>query len=212
VETPDPEGGTIRRVPGSREPNGVLEEQAFFAALGTLFTRLDLDANLAMLKAGAEFYTRFGYTTCQEGRASDASVAVMQLAASRGELPIDVLAYPDILSSADVVKAPAWGRDYHDRFRIGGVKLAIDGSPQGKTAWLSQPYFVPPEGQSLAYAGYSAIPNDVVMEAVDRAFANGWQILVHANGVAALLLSSVRLSEASLPSPPSSRQRASGPA
>ena len=186
AETPDPSGGVIRREPGSREPNGVLEEQAFFAMLGALFTRLDLDANLAMLKAGAEFYARFGYTTCQEARASEGSVAIMQLAARQGALPIDVLAYPDILSSVDVVKAPTWGRDYHDRFRIGGVKLTIDGSPQGKTAWLSQPYLVPPEGQSLAYAGYPAIPNDVTMEAVDRAFANGWQILVHANGDAAI--------------------------
>jgi predicted amidohydrolase YtcJ len=110
----------------------------------------------------------------------------MQLAADRKMLPIDVLAYPDILTSADSIKAPAWGRNYYNRFRIGGAKLTIDGSPQAKTAWLSQPYFIPPEGQSEAYAGYAAIPNDVTLKAVDQAFANSWQILAHANGDAAI--------------------------
>ena len=36
AETPDPEGGIIRRRPGSREPNGVLEENANMMALSGL--------------------------------------------------------------------------------------------------------------------------------------------------------------------------------
>ena len=74
------------------------------------------------------------------------------------------------------------------------MKLSIDGSPQGKTAWLSQPYYVPPEGQSAAYAGYPAVPVDQCLAAIDKAFANGWQILVHANGDAAIdvLIAGVR--------------------
>jgi predicted amidohydrolase YtcJ len=190
--TPDPQGGVFRREGG--EPNGVMEEHAFMGVMGKLLSRLDLDANLKMIAEGVKLYTQFGYTTCQDGKSSSAGVKALQLAASRGLLSADVVAYPDALTATDVVKAPLWGRTYKDRLRVGGVKLSIDGSPQGKTAWLSQPYFVPPEGQSAAYAGYPAVPVDQCLAAIDTAFANGWQILVHANGDAAIdvLIAGVR--------------------
>jgi predicted amidohydrolase YtcJ len=190
--TPDPQGGVFRREGG--EPNGVMEEHAFMGVMGKLLSRLDLDANLKMIAEGVKLYTQFGYTTCQDGKSSSGGVKALQLAASRGLLSADVVAYPDALTATDVMKAPLWGRTYKDRFRVGGVKLSIDGSPQGKTAWLSQPYFVPPEGQSAAYAGYPAVPVDQCLAAIDTAFANGWQILVHANGDAAIdvLIAGVR--------------------
>ncbi|CAN7266506.1 amidohydrolase [Phenylobacterium sp. LjRoot164] len=192
--TPDPQGGVFRREPGGREPNGVMEEHAFMGVMGKLLSRLDLDANLKMIAEGVKLYTSYGYTTCQDGKSSSGGVKALQLAASRGMLTADVVAYPDVLTATDVVKAPLWGPSYKDRFRVGGVKLSIDGSPQGKTAWLSQPYFVPPEGQSAAYAGYPAVPVDQCLAAIDQAFANGWQILVHANGDAAIdvLIAGVR--------------------
>lgn len=46
---------------------------------------------------------------------------------------------------------------------------------------------VPPDGQKKGYKGYPAIPNDEdVQKIVDTAFANNWQIKVHANGDAAI--------------------------
>jgi predicted amidohydrolase YtcJ len=192
--TPDPQGGVFRREPGGREPNGVMEEHAFMAVMGKLLSRLDLDANLKMIAEGVKLYTQYGYTTCQDGKSSSGGVKALQLAASRGMLTADVVAYPDVLTATDVVAPSLLGRTYTNRFRVGGVKLSIDGSPQGKTAWLSQPYFVPPEGQNAAYAGYPAVPVDQCMAAIDKAFANGWQILVHANGDAAVdvLIAGVR--------------------
>jgi predicted amidohydrolase YtcJ len=44
------------------------------------------------------------------------------------------------------------GRTYEGRFRIGGIKLTLDGSPQGKTAWLAKPYLVPPAGSTRSTA------------------------------------------------------------
>ena len=192
--TPDPQGGVFRREPGGREPNGVMEEHAFMGVMGKLLSRLDLDANLKMIAEGVKLYTRYGYTTCQDGKSSSGGVKALQLAASRGMLTADVVAYPDVLTATDVVVPPLLSRTYANRFRVGGVKLSIDGSPQGKTAWLSQPYYVPPEGQSAAYAGYPAVPVDQCLAAIDKAFANGWQILVHANGDAAIdvLIAGVR--------------------
>lgn len=192
--TVDPKGGVYRREQGSREPNGVLEETALFTVMGVLFARMDATANADMIREGAAFYASFGYTTCQDGRSSTDTCRLIESVAGRGQLPIDVLSFPDILTSRDAMQLPTYRRNYLDHFRIGGVKLTIDGSPQGKTAWLSQPYHVPPAGQSMAYAGYPAITEQQAMESVDLAFAQSWQIEVHANGDAAvdLLIAAVR--------------------
>lgn len=192
--TPDPDGGVYRREAGSGEPNGVLEESALFAMMGVLFTRLDAQANMEMIREGAAFYASFGYTTCQDGRSSTDTCKLIAAVAAQGGLPIDVLSFPDIITSTDAMELPSYRRDYAGRFRIGGVKLTIDGSPQAKTAWMSQPYFIPPEGQSAAYSGYPAITEKQAMESVDLAFARNWQIQVHANGDAAvdMLIAAVR--------------------
>ena len=106
--------------------------------------------------------------------------------ASEGGLNMDLVAYPDIQGAANVIRPPLHSKTYTDHFRIGGAKLSLDGSPQGKTAWLTQPYHVPPEGQPSDYRGYPAIADDdEVFAFIDEAFAKGWQILAHCNGDAA---------------------------
>ena len=194
ASTPDPDGGAFRREEGSQQPNGVMEETALFAVMGALFTRLDLQANLEMIREGARFYSSFGYTTAQDGRSSTDTCRMIAMLAERGELPIDILSFPDILTSTDVMATPLYRRNYVGKYRIGGVKLTLDGSPQGKTAWLSQPYYVPPEGKPASYRGYPAVTEQQALDAVELAFRNDWQIEVHANGDAAidLLIGAVR--------------------
>ncbi|MEQ8845887.1 MAG: amidohydrolase [Phycisphaerales bacterium] len=182
AETEDPRGGVFRRRAGSREPNGVCEEYAFFAVLSKLSERFDDEVNEYLVVRGIELAASFGYTTVQEGRAMQPALDAMARVAARGELPVDLVAYPDVL----VVERPGITQDYRDHFRVGGVKLTIDGSPQGKTAWLTEPYFVPPEGRDADYAGYPAVRDGVAKDAVKKAYANGWQILCHANGDAAI--------------------------
>jgi predicted amidohydrolase YtcJ len=109
-------------------------------------------------------------------------LAAMQRVADSGKLLIDLVAYPDILEVEDIRPS----KNYTNRYRVGGAKLTIDGSPQGKTAWLSQPYFVVPQGQPKDYRGYAAIDNKTASDAVEKAFANDWQILCHGNGDAAI--------------------------
>jgi predicted amidohydrolase YtcJ len=182
-DTQNPEGGVFRRQADGRTPNGVCEEAAFFEAAGKLVARFDAAAYLSMIRAGAEFEASFGYTTVQEARAMPGVAAILAEAGKAGMLPVDVLVYPDIFNSANEI-APT--RDYAGRFRIGGAKATIDGSPQGKTAYLSQPYFVPPEGQKADYRGYTAVTRKQLLHAFDLAYANNWQIIAHANGDAAV--------------------------
>ncbi len=193
----DVQGGLIRRKAGGREPDGVLEEAAFFGPFFALMSKIGPDGNEALFKAGVELYKSFGYTTAQEGRASAGSVATMSAVAKAGGLDIDVVAYPDLAVDRGAIKAPLWSSSYGRHFRVGGAKLTLDGSPQGKTAWLTKPYFKAPEGQAQDYRGYAQFTDDQANQLVDLAFKNGWQLLAHVNGDAATdqLITAVRLAE-----------------
>jgi predicted amidohydrolase YtcJ len=191
ADTPDPDGGAFRRESDGKEPNGVAEEYAFFRLIFSALAAADEDLQDRMVLAGTASMASFGYTTAQEGRANPEGMAAMKRVADRGELAIDLVSYPDML----MVEELSPSRSYQNRYRVGGVKLTIDGSPQGKTAWLSLPYHVPPQGKDESYVGYPAIDVATVNSNVMRAFDEGWQLLVHSNGDAATdtLLNALRL-------------------
>jgi hypothetical protein len=185
AETVDPAGGVIRREGDGRTPDGVVEEAALFPGY-TIIARLDAEMQAAIAREGLATYARNGFTTAQEGRATPALADAWLALGKLGELAIDVAVYPDIQQGADWLTRSGTQADYEGRVRIAGAKLSLDGSPQGKTAWLTQPYVVPPPGQKPGYRGYPAIADDAeVARLVDLAFANRWQLLVHCNGDAA---------------------------
>jgi predicted amidohydrolase YtcJ len=111
---------------------------------------------------------------------------MLRAAVDDGSLPIDVVAYP-LFQLAERLRAeiePFW-RGYLGRVRVGGLKIVLDGSPQGKSAWLTEPYIVPPPGEPPSYTGISLFSNDEVYRMVADCFAEGTQLLAHANGDAA---------------------------
>ncbi|MHC9237726.1 amidohydrolase [Pseudooceanicola sp. 502str34] len=193
--TENPPGGVIQRDADGR-PNGVLEEYAFFGALFPLLGQLGPDAFEAFAKAGADMWARFGYTTGQEGRSSAGNVAALKAVDAKGELPIDVVAFPDVLEARDFIEDTV-SRDYDGHVRVGGCKLTIDGSPQGFTALRDRPYYDPVGAYPPGYKGYSAITEDQTMEAVDWCFSKGIQIITHANGEGAsdMLIAAIEAAE-----------------
>ncbi len=186
AETEDPAGGVIRRRAGSREPDGVLEETAVFAVL-PVFPDFGEEGARHMTRMGIDAYTRFGFTTATEGRAFPSDLEIYASMADAGELGIDVIAFPDYWAAGEGLADNPWmGREYRGRFRIGGIKGNLDGSPQGKTAWLTHPYFVPPPGQDADYVGYPMLEEEKALAMFDDAYARGWQVINHANGDAAI--------------------------
>jgi predicted amidohydrolase YtcJ len=181
ASTEDPQGGVIQRREGSREPNGVLEETAWGAAVPSLFGKIDAKGGKAMIAAGAELWARFGYTTAQEGRAAPSQAELIRAVGKAGDLAIDVAVYPDVLLDREYIKKNV-SPDYKNRVRIAGAKLTIDGSPQGFTAKRDRPYYDPVGNYPPGYSGYAAATDEQVIDAIDWAFANDIQILTHANG------------------------------
>ena len=185
-DTPNPEGGIIRRESNSNEPNGVLEELAAIPYMLDAITPKSEEAILQFFNAGQEMALSFGYTTAQEGRAMGNNDMLIAMAEA-GRLKLDVVSYVDYLF-VDKYMSTKWNsKNYDNHFRIGGMKLTLDGSPQGRTAWRTQPYLIPPDGASKDYTGYPAIPKDDDVTAIyEKAFQNNWQTLTHANGDAAM--------------------------
>ncbi len=183
--TPNPEGGIIRRVKGSQEPNGVLEELAAIPLFFPIISPSDPELVDYFLDKAQEMAASFGYTTAQEGRAMG-NHEQMAAFAEKGKFYLDVVSYVDY-SAMPYFRTKWNSEDYQNRYRIGGIKLTLDGSPQGRTAWRTLPYLIPPEGMPANYKGYPAIPDDEkVIAIIDSAFANDWQLLTHANGDAAV--------------------------
>lgn len=187
--SPDPAGGVIQRESDGRTPNGVLEEQAHFSAMQALMPHFTAGQAMDLVTAAQEVYLANGYTTVQDGRTDATTLAVLAAMGEAGKLKVDVVAYPDLPMNAKnaMLTGPLMARAYTDRFRIGGIKLSFDGSPQGKTAWFTKPYKEPPVGQAADYRGYPAFPEPGEAQGwVDMAYKNHWQVLVHANGDAAI--------------------------
>lgn len=202
-QSPNPDGGVIRRRKGSSEPNGVLEETATYALRKYASPKWSADLIQRALLA----YAAFGVTTIQDAASDASSIDLLRQFADAGVFTQDILVYP-LLRAADLK-----GELPHDfgttksGLRVAGVKLVLDGSPQGKTAYLSLPYHRPPAGKPADYRGYPIQEQTAVDRLVDYALSRKIQLIAHANGDAAgdMLLDAVEKSLAKVPTMPDHR-------
>ncbi len=185
ASTQNPEGGVIRREADGKTPNGVLEELAAMPHMVKSLAPTTQAGKDEFLKRGLELAKSYGYTTANEGRMFGPMHAVMADAAKRGLLDIDFIGWMDYTGRSELDQA--FSTTYSDHYRLGGLKVTLDGSPQGRTAWRTVPYLLPPDGQQAGYKGYPAIPDTKQVEAyLDEAYTKGWPVKVHANGDAAI--------------------------
>lgn len=192
AESEDPPGGIIRRRPDSREPNGVLEESAQYPL--RQFMNAPVKDPIASIADAMSTYAGYGVTTAQDGAASAETLALLKAADEAGQVTLDVVIYPMGQRDPDTVAAEFQFGQYDGRIKVGGVKLMLDGSPQGKTAYMTKPYLIPPHGQDADYRGYPAIPQAEVNDLVAHFADADIKMIAHANGDAAadMLINAVR--------------------
>ena len=182
--TPDPPGGHIRRRAGSREPDGVLEETAGRLVSAGPFGAATDDTD-ALARRAIDVYLSYGTTTIQDGGTQADTVAALRAAADREPFNADVAAFAAARTPGDAERA-AYEPGYRGRFRVAGVKLLLDGSPQGRTAWLTEPYTEGPPGAPADYRAYPVLEPEVYKPAAAHLIRRGVPIIVHANGDAAI--------------------------
>ena len=107
-------GGSIRCEADGQTPNGVLEENAFFAALSVFQADIDDAYNLDLFRQGMQSFARFGHTAAQEGRAFAPTVAIAEKKAAQGPLLIDVALYVDYTAKDHLNQSAYYGGSGYD--------------------------------------------------------------------------------------------------
>jgi predicted amidohydrolase YtcJ len=141
--TPDtkvPEGGLINREADGRTPNGQIWESALMLA-GPALKPPPREQRLQNLAAVQQLYAKNGYTLANDGFTSLADLDLLQAAAAQGRLVLDVVALPSFVDMPKWQGKPAYAfGQWQGRLKLQGIKITQDGSPQGRTAYMSTPY------------------------------------------------------------------------
>lgn len=180
-ETKDPEGGFIRRTAGSTEPDGYLEEKAIMMASSKI-KKPGKEEAVQQLKMAQDIYFKNGITTIQDGLTKQGDWDILRTMADTKEIKADIVSYIDIRENAALLSENiSYNQTYQNHLKIGGYKLFLDGSPQGKTAWISKPYL----GGEKGYCGYPTYSDEEVEQFIKKAIKENQQIIIHCNGDAA---------------------------
>ncbi len=185
--TVTPPGGIIVRKSGSNEPYGLIMETAFLPVFEKL-PKPSGDELMQQLKDGQMIYAEAGVTTAQEGASHLKDVEIIQKGSDANALFIDVVSYPFITEIDTILKmykAEDFGK-YNNRFKLGGIKITIDGSPQGRTALFTTPYLTGGPGGEKDWKGESTFTQEQVNQMLKLVYDNGLQSTFHANGDGAI--------------------------
>lgn len=126
-----------------------------------------------------QLYASYGITTVQEGMFVPEIRPIYEMLYQKEKLNLDVVAYLDLQHADAFVHAFPNCRGVYDKhLKIGGYKVILDGSPQSKTAWVTEPYV---DGTK----GYPSLQDADLIPLVTRAVQEKQQLLMHANGDAA---------------------------
>ena len=187
-QTKTPPGGVIVRKPGTKEPYGLIMETAYlpvFAAhcrsrrgTGDRMVARGPDA----LRPGRHHDRAGGRDPCRRPR-GDAARQPLRAPTSSTSSPIHSSPISTTCSRRNPVAS--WGR-YDKRLKIGGVKITIDGSPQGRTAYFTTPYLTGGPGGEKNWRGELTFPQEMVNQMVKRVYDLGVPLNLHANGDAAI--------------------------
>jgi predicted amidohydrolase YtcJ len=181
--SPDPEGGEIVRDASGRL-TGLLKETAH-DPLRDMALDFSLRRGLTALRAAAQDYLSKGVTTAQNGLTLSSQVSALMWASRIGLVPLRLVVWPEV-SLARAIDDGEVSLKQTDKFTVGAAKIISDGSIQGYTGHLTEPYFVLPEDAALDYRGYPTLPREDLTGIVKDLHARGWQVAVHANGDAAI--------------------------
>jgi len=187
AETETPPGGVIVRKPGTQEPWGLIMETAFLPVMEQS-EPMTAQQEIEWTRAGQLLYAEAGVTTAHEGATHFSQVMTIKRASEAGANLIDVVAYP-FITDVDKVLAEIPVSDwttYQDRFKIGGVKITLDGSPQGRTAYFTAPYLTGGPGGEKDWTGEPTFPQDLANKMVKKVYDLNVPLIIHCNGDASI--------------------------
>ncbi|MEG2194560.1 MAG: amidohydrolase [Terrisporobacter sp.] len=180
VDTPNPEGGVIYKE--DSKLTGYLEENAYINNIQTVPMASMEDMINALMRA-QKIYASYGITTMQEGMVVPMLADLINYLRQAKLLMLDYIGYVDLREKDKILpKMKGCIKQYDNRFKVNGYKIFLDGSPQGKTAYMRTPY----KGAEDGYLGYPVLTDEQLEGLVEIALKENMQLLAHCNGDAAV--------------------------
>ncbi len=184
-DTSSPLGGRICK-DNSGSPTGLLQGEPAMQIAEERLPQWTSKHWLKGIERASDIYAAKGVTTAQEGDAYPGDYELLLQANAKNLLKPRIQIYPNWNFSKELKKYPsskkgtALTEDY--MLSLGAVKLYQDGSIQGYTGYLSQPYYKYLPGTEKGSLGGPRHSPERLNTMLEEAQKQGWQIAVHANG------------------------------
>jgi predicted amidohydrolase YtcJ len=137
----------------------------------------------AGIKKAQELFLAEGITTVKDPGAEDITLAAYKNLRTRGELKIRIYMLYTVDSLANTERAIKFltkgGDDY---LKLGGLKIFLDGSGMGRTAWVREDWNKNFAHKDKGNRGYPVIQLEEFRKMVKTGHRAGFQIGVHAIG------------------------------
>ena len=184
--TPVPDGGVIGITDGKL--NGLLAENAQNLVKAVMPPATTEELIDGIERAGRHLLS-FGITSCMDAAvghvAGFSEIQAYEMAKLSGRLPVRVwltlLGDPGVSIVEDAWRAGLLSGGGDDMLRVGGVKVFLDGSAGGRTAWMTKPYEDEPDN-----IGVQMLPDETVEAVVRDCHDRGYQMVCHAIGDGAI--------------------------
>ena len=176
-DTPDPAGGRFDRDPKTGKLNGRISERAseiFDKAIGANYSGADYREGVKLI---CKMMSRVGITSAHDAWGVHDYLRGYQDAQDAGELSTRIycmMHYSEIDRMLAAGIRTGFGNEW---IRVGGMKMAADGSISERTAWLSQSYVGRPND-----FGIRVMTEEELYHNGRKAHEADWQIGTHANG------------------------------
>lgn len=181
-ESKSPEGGNIERFPNSKEPTGLVQETAMYPFVGNMLEILAKD-QATYFDTTQEYYASNGITTAQDGMTDRNTIRFFQSQADAGKLNIDLVSlagYAEL--DSNVKDSTLHFKNYKNGFKVQGTKIVADGSPQGKTAFFTEPFLTIVPGCQNDCRGLPSLTQETINSLFLTAYENENQLFIHCNG------------------------------
>ncbi len=188
-DTPNPEGGFIYHDAVTGEPTGLFQDVAIRV---NILEKMPMPGAETMIEAicrAEKMYNQKGYTTVVDGSFEADMRPLLQFCTGAGLISTDVIAYARIADenrqTLEGVTTPE--ASYRTHFKIAGAKVILDGSPQIRSAWMTEPYFQIPPEEKPGYCGHRTFEDpDEILNLFAEAMEKRWQLQMQCNGDAAI--------------------------
>lgn len=188
-DTPNPAGGYIFHDEETGELNGQFGDTAMRDTIMSHMPKPSTESMISYICEAEQMYISQGYTTAVDGSFESDMQPLLQLCTGAGLISMDVATYSRVASPnkrilEDVATPEA---TYRTHFKIAGAKMILDGSPQIRSAWMTEPYYTVPDDEAPGYRGhYTFEDGNEMISLFKECMENRWQLLLQCNGDAAI--------------------------